>query len=150
LLPVLAQAVQHPAKAYLFVDAGLPHPGQSQLDEMKASVPAFAQELRKSLTSGERFPRWSDEDLREDIPDGRTHQQMLAQLQPRPLNFLRKSCQMFPDGLMLLVAISCLARDIATFWSKLREQDGRDERFMPGIFTCWLILSPWLWPLLNS
>jgi pimeloyl-ACP methyl ester carboxylesterase len=60
LLPVLAQADRHPVKAYLFVDAGLPHPGQSQLEEMEASVPAFAQELRRLLASGERFPNWSD------------------------------------------------------------------------------------------
>src|SRR6266568_9323205 len=47
LLPVLAQAAQHPVKAYLFVDADLPHPGKTQLDEMEASVPEFAQELRQ-------------------------------------------------------------------------------------------------------
>jgi hypothetical protein len=29
LLPVLAQAARHPVKAYLFVDAGLPHPRKS-------------------------------------------------------------------------------------------------------------------------
>jgi pimeloyl-ACP methyl ester carboxylesterase len=90
LLPVLAQAARHPVKAYLFVDAGLPHPGQSQLDEMEASVPAFAQELRQLLASGERFPHWSDEDLREDLPDGRVRQQMLAQLQPRSLSFFEE------------------------------------------------------------
>ncbi len=90
LLPVIAQVAQHPVKAYLFVDAGLPHPGQSQLDEMEASVPAFAQELRQLLASGERFPHWSDEDLREDLPDGRARQQMLAELQPRPLSFFEE------------------------------------------------------------
>jgi pimeloyl-ACP methyl ester carboxylesterase len=90
LLPVLAQAAQHPVNAYLFVDAGLPHPGQSQLDEMEASVPAFAQELRKSLASGERFPQWSDEDLSEEIPDKRTRQHLLAELQPRPLSFFEE------------------------------------------------------------
>ncbi len=94
LLSVLAQAAQHPVKAYLFVDAGSPHPNQSRLDEMEASVPAFAQELRKSLASGERFPHWSDEDLSEDIPDGHTRQQMLAELQPRPLSFFE---EVMPD-----------------------------------------------------
>ena len=94
LLPVLAQAARHPVKAYLFVDAGLPHPGQSQLEEMEASVPAFAQELRRLLASGERFPNWSDEDLREELPDGRVRQQMLAQLQPRSLSFFE---EVMPD-----------------------------------------------------
>src|SRR6266567_956088 len=37
LLPAIAHATNHPVKAYLFVDAGLPHPGQSHLDEMEAS-----------------------------------------------------------------------------------------------------------------
>ena len=90
LLPVIAQVAQHPVKGYIFVDAGLPHPGQSQLDEMGASVPEFAQELRKSLASGERFPHWSDEDLREDLPDELVRQHLLAEVQPRPLSFFEE------------------------------------------------------------
>lgn len=90
LLPIIAQAAGHPVKAYLFVDAGLPHPGQSPLDEMEASVPAFAQELRQHLASGERFPNWSDEDLVEELPDARLRQQMLAEVQPRPLSFFEE------------------------------------------------------------
>jgi hypothetical protein len=43
-------------KGYLFVDAGLPHPGQSQLDKMEASIPAFVQELRRHLASGGSYP----------------------------------------------------------------------------------------------
>lgn len=94
LLPILVQAASRPVEALLFVDAGLPHPGQSQLDEMETSVPAIAQELRQLLAAGERFPNWSDEDLREEIPDGRVRQQVLAQLQPRPLNFFE---EVLPD-----------------------------------------------------
>jgi len=90
LLPVLAQASRHPVKAYLFVDAGLPHPSQSALDEMEVSVPAFAYELRQLLASGQRFPNWSDDDLREDLPDGSARQQMLAELQSRPLSFFEE------------------------------------------------------------
>ncbi len=90
LLPIIAQTARHPVQAYIFVDAGLPHPNQSQLDEMETSVPAFAQELRKSLTSGERFPHWSDEDLSGDLPDGLARQQMLAEVQPRSLSFFEE------------------------------------------------------------
>jgi pimeloyl-ACP methyl ester carboxylesterase len=90
LLPVLAQAAQHSVKAYLFVDAGLPHPGKTQLEEMEASVPAFAQELRQLLAEGSRFPNWKNEDLREVLPDGRARQQMLVELRPRPLNFFEE------------------------------------------------------------
>jgi len=91
LLPAIAQAARHPVKAYLFVDASLPHPGQSRLDEMEASVPEFAQELRRHLASGERFPNWSDEDLSEDLPDARVRQQTLAEAQPRPLSFFEEA-----------------------------------------------------------
>ncbi len=61
LLPVLAQAARHPVKAYLFVDAGLPHPGKTRLEEMEATVPAFAQELRRLLAEDSRFPNWKNE-----------------------------------------------------------------------------------------
>jgi len=94
LLPVLAQAARHPVTAYLFVDADLPHPGKTQLEEMEASVPAFAQELRRLLAAGSRFPNWKDEDLREVLPDGRARQQLLAEVQPRPLNFFE---EVLPD-----------------------------------------------------
>jgi pimeloyl-ACP methyl ester carboxylesterase len=87
LLPVLAQAARHPIKAYLFVDAGLPHPGKTQLEEMP-------EELRRLLAAGERFPNWKDEDLREVLPDGRARQQMLAEVRPRPLNFFE---EVMPD-----------------------------------------------------
>ena len=83
LLPALAQAASHPVTAYLFVDAGLPHPGRTQLEEMP-------EELRRLLASGERFPNWSDEDLVEVLPDGRARQRMLAELQPRPLNYFEE------------------------------------------------------------
>lgn len=87
LLPALAQAARHPITAYLFVDAGLPHPGKTRLQEMP-------EELRRLLASGERFPNWSDEDLREVLPDGRVRQQLLAEVQPRPLNFFE---EVLPD-----------------------------------------------------
>ncbi len=87
LLPVLAQAARHPVTAYLFVDAVLPHPGKTQLEEMP-------EELRQLLAEGSRFPNWKDEDLREVLPDGRARQQMLAEVQPRPLTFFE---EVLPD-----------------------------------------------------
>src|SRR5690348_10863600 len=94
LLPAFARAIRHPVKAYLFVDAGLPHPNQSRLDEMETSVPEFAQELRKYLAAGECFPNWSDEDLREELPDEYVRRQLLAELQPRSLDFFE---EVLPD-----------------------------------------------------
>ena len=83
LLPVFAQAARRPVTAYLFVDAVLPHPGKTQLEEMP-------EELRQLLAEGSRFPNWKDEDLREVLPDGRARQQLLAEVQPRPLNFFEE------------------------------------------------------------
>jgi pimeloyl-ACP methyl ester carboxylesterase len=83
LLPVLAQAARHPVTAYLFVDAVLPHPGKTQLEEMP-------EELRHLLAEGSRFPNWKDEDLRDVLPDRHARQQVLAQVQPRPLNFFEE------------------------------------------------------------
>lgn len=83
LLPILAQAARRRVTGYLFVDAGLPHPGKSQLEEMP-------EELRQLLAAGSRFPNWTDEDLREELPDGRARKLLLAQVQPRPLTFFEE------------------------------------------------------------
>lgn len=37
---------------------------------------------------------WTDDDLREEIPDGRARQQLLAEVQPRPLIFFE---EVLPD-----------------------------------------------------
>jgi hypothetical protein len=91
LLPIIAQTSGHPMTAYLFVDAGLPHPGQSHLDEMQASVPEFAAELRALLAAGGRFPNWTDDDLCEEIPDGAVRRRLLAELHPRGLDYFAEA-----------------------------------------------------------
>jgi pimeloyl-ACP methyl ester carboxylesterase len=83
LLPVLAQAARRPVTGYLFVDAVLPHPGKTQLEEMP-------EELRQLLAEGSHFPNWTDEDLREELPDERARQQLLTEVQPRPLTFFEE------------------------------------------------------------
>ena len=90
LLPILAQTALHPTKGYLFVDASLPHPGRSQLDEMTANNPELAQYFRQLLGSGGRFPNWSEEDLRETIPDKEARLRVIAELQPRALDFFEE------------------------------------------------------------
>lgn len=94
ILPVLAQAAHRPMTGYLFVDAGLPHPRQSHLDEMEASVPAFAQELRQDLAKGSRFPQWTDEDLREDLPGGSIRRRVLTEMHPHSLSYFE---EVLPD-----------------------------------------------------
>jgi pimeloyl-ACP methyl ester carboxylesterase len=88
LLPVLAQAAGRPVSAYVFVDAGLPHPGRSQFEALPA-------ELRLALLSGERFPNWSDADVRDELPDEHLRRQMLAQVQPRSLSYFQ---EVMPDS----------------------------------------------------
>ncbi len=72
-----------PERPLVLVGHSVPHPGKTQLEEMP-------EELHRLLVSGERFPNWKDEDLREVLPDGRARQQMLAEVQPRPLNFFEE------------------------------------------------------------
>jgi len=83
LLPVLAQVARRPVTGYLFVDAGLSHPGKTQLEEMP-------EELRQLLAAGARFPNWKDEDLQEELPDGHTRKLLLAEVQPRPKSFFEE------------------------------------------------------------
>ncbi len=96
LLPALGRAAGHPISAYLFVDASLHHPGQSHLDQIEASIPLFAQELRKDLAAGKCFPNWSNEDLREDLPDGRVRRRLLAEVQPHSLGYFEEAMPVVP------------------------------------------------------
>jgi pimeloyl-ACP methyl ester carboxylesterase len=98
LLPPIGQQLRRPIAAYLFVDAGLPLDGKSRLDEMEENAPEFAAELRRHLAGGGRFPTWSDEDLREVIPDDRLRAGTLAEIQPRPLAFFEERIPGFGNG----------------------------------------------------
>lgn len=90
LLPEIGRLARQPVAVYLFVDAGLPHGGMSRLADMKAGAPEFAQELERHLAAGGRFPKWTDEELREVLPDDRTRHALLAELHPRPLSFFEE------------------------------------------------------------
>jgi pimeloyl-ACP methyl ester carboxylesterase len=90
LLPAIAAFSPHPVTRYIFVDAGLPHGGRSRLEEMAVDAPEFASWLRQELEEGGRFPRWTDEELREIIPDEGLRQGVLAELHPRPLAFFEQ------------------------------------------------------------
>jgi hypothetical protein len=91
LLPIFRQSATQRVLGYLFVDAGLPHPGKSRLDEIRMSGPEFAEELERDLLAGGRFPEWSDEDLRDIIPDDQARAGLLAELRPRPLAFFTEA-----------------------------------------------------------
>jgi len=100
-LPIVAQFTGRPVAAYLFVDAVLPLGGTSRLDEMTASAPELAAQLRRHLQTGGRYPEWTDEALLTQIPDDRLRRQMMGEIRPRPLAFFEEPIptpQGWPDA----------------------------------------------------
>jgi alpha-beta hydrolase superfamily lysophospholipase len=82
LLPAIAAAAGRPVAAYLFVDADLPHDGQSRLGRF--ADPADAAAFRAAATGG-LIPTWTEDDLAEVIPDPALRRAFVAELHPLPL-----------------------------------------------------------------
>jgi hypothetical protein len=87
LLPAVKQAMRRPIAGYVFVDAGLPSDGTSRLEMLAAEIPAAAAELRELLDAGGRYPTWSDEDLRAELPNAETRQGVLDEVRPQSADF---------------------------------------------------------------
>ncbi|HVQ87350.1 MAG TPA: hypothetical protein VMT88_04115 [Actinomycetes bacterium] len=92
LLPQIGFA-RHAAGAsvsgYVFLDAMLPRVPQAatRLELMAIEDKQFAVELEDLLTSGQRFPDWSDADLAAELPDPGDRAMLMAGLRPRSLDF---------------------------------------------------------------
>ena len=86
-LPAYRAAIAQPAKGYIFVDAGLPMDGLSQLDAMACEDAHFARELRVHLESGGVAPDWTEGALREVLPDAAHRALVLNGLRPRGLRY---------------------------------------------------------------
>ncbi len=97
LLPAVRHTSGRPVVAYLFVDAGIPKDGASRLGLMAEESAESAEAFRQALVSDERFPRWSDADLADVIPDANWRARMLLELRPRPLRFFAEPIPVF-DG----------------------------------------------------
>jgi hypothetical protein len=97
LLPAIRQSLVNPVHAYVFVDAGIARDGLSRLDLMKSEDPAWAEQFQEELARGERFPTWSFDDLQEVLPEEELRRQMVAELQPRGLDFFTEPIPVF-DG----------------------------------------------------
>lgn len=82
LLPAIAAALGRPVAAYLFVDAGLPADGRRPIGDG-----AFADHLRDLYASGGRFPNWTDQALRDVVPDPQVRCRLVASQRPRPLEY---------------------------------------------------------------
>jgi Alpha/beta hydrolase family len=89
-LPAIQRTIAQPVAACLFVDASLPHPGRSVLDELAINVPDIDRELRPFLRAGGSYPTWNAEVLREILPDAVIREQFLAELHPRNLRFFEE------------------------------------------------------------
>ena len=91
LLPQLGaarRAARRAVAGYVFVDAGVPHGrGATRSTLLRAEVQTFAEELEALLAGGGAYPRWSDDDLREDVPDDALRAALVASLRPRRADF---------------------------------------------------------------
>jgi hypothetical protein len=109
LLPVIRGSLPNPVDAYMFVDAGIPHRNASRLDLMKIEDPGWASDFQKELEGGARFPTWSFDALQQVIPDEALRRQMVAELQPRGLDFFTEPIPVFdgwPDAPCIYIQFS--------------------------------------------
>jgi pimeloyl-ACP methyl ester carboxylesterase len=101
LLPLVGaarRAARAPVAGYVFVDAGLPASRPtSRLEVLRTEGTEFAQELAGHLAGGGRFPEWSDDDLRDLVPDDVLRGALVAGLRPRGEDFFREPLPVAPD-----------------------------------------------------
>lgn len=79
-----------PIAGIVFVDAALPEDGWTRLQEMETHDAEFAREIRRELEGGLRAPAWTDELLAALIPDEDRRVALLAEVQPRGLDFFEE------------------------------------------------------------
>jgi pimeloyl-ACP methyl ester carboxylesterase len=94
LLPAIAARAAHPVAAFLFVDADLPADGQSRLDHFASAKEAAR--FRQAAQNG-MLPVWTEDDLREAIPDAALRARFVAELRPLPLAVYEEPIPA-PDG----------------------------------------------------
>ena len=101
LLPAIREITGRSVTGYVFADAGIPEDGKSRFDLMWREEPEIAAQRRQSLAAGERFPNWTDADLRDVIPNAELRQGVLADLRPQPPAFFAEPIPVFagwPDA----------------------------------------------------
>lgn len=101
LLPAIRQLSSRPVAGYIFVEADIPEHGKSRLDLLRSALPQLAEATDTSLAEGELLPKWSEEDLREAVPDAELRRTLLAGLRPHPMAYLLQPIPVFagwPDA----------------------------------------------------
>jgi pimeloyl-ACP methyl ester carboxylesterase len=99
LLSAITGGLRQRVTGYVLVDAGLPADDRTRLDMMESEAADCAQELRRLLASGGRFPDWTDADLASLLADARIREQRRAELSPRPLDFFTEPIPVPPRWL---------------------------------------------------
>jgi pimeloyl-ACP methyl ester carboxylesterase len=102
LLPLLGaarRALRSRVAAYVFCDAGLP-PSRptSRLDLLSLELSAGeAADFAMHLDSGGRYPEWTDDELRDLVPDDGRRAALVASLRPRSADFFREPLPVAAD-----------------------------------------------------
>ncbi len=107
-LPIYRLSVNNPVAGYIFVDAGIPKvgisdvgQGLSQLEWMACESATGAHQLQQLLNQGDLFPNWTDEMLREEVPNPTLRAVLIAELQPHGLRYFNEPLPVFegwPDA----------------------------------------------------
>lgn len=109
LLPAIRQQLTHPIITYVFVDAGIPRAGLSRLDLMKLEDPQWTEQFHQAHLQGEVFPTWTENDLKEIIPDADSRREMVAEIRPRSLPFFAEQIPVqagWPDAPCIYIKFS--------------------------------------------
>jgi hypothetical protein len=109
LLAAIRQQLTHSIFAYVFVDASIPRDGLSRLDLMKLEDAEWAEQFNHALLQGEVFPTWTENDLKEIIPDAESRQKLVDELRPRSLPFFTEPIPVqaeWPDAPCIYIKFS--------------------------------------------
>jgi len=113
LLPQIGaarRAARRPVAGYVFLDAGVPHGRNATRSSLlRAEDPEFADGLETLLAAGGSYPTWTEEDLRELVPDDVVRAALVASLRPRRADFFTEPLPFpgdWPDAPCGVVALS--------------------------------------------
>lgn len=77
----------HTVEAVVFADAGLPFDGGSRVGQLRLEDPALATDLIARIGDGQRYPDWTDAQLRPLVPDGARRRRLLDGMRTMPLDY---------------------------------------------------------------
>jgi hypothetical protein len=113
LLPQLGaarRAARRGVAGYVFLDAGVPHGrAATRLALLETEDAELADNLGRSLAAGAAYPDWTDDDLRELVPDERRRGALVSSLRPRRLDFFTEPLPFpadWPDAPCAVVTLS--------------------------------------------